>query len=280
MKVLLIGFGDIASRLASRLVDSGSTVTGLRRSGGGVEDIQLVAGDCRDTELLEGLLTGQDAVVVTLTPGEFSEQGYRDSYIAGAESLVAALQRLPVKPATLLWVSSTSVYGQNHDEWVDETSDTQPRGFSGQCLLAAERIISAGPVPATIVRFSGIYGPGRGRLLDGVRAGRCVPSQPVKWTNRIHSDDCAGVLEHLLAKARGGDTLAPLYLGTDSAPTPLHEVQHWLAARLGVQLAETEEPGLSRGNRRCSNALLLGSGYRFIYPGYQEGYDALLREMK
>ncbi|MAT50903.1 MAG: NAD(P)-dependent oxidoreductase [Porticoccaceae bacterium] len=278
MNVLLIGFGDLAMRLAPRLVAADYRVAGLRRSEMAFPDVKMQACDCTNPEPLVPILAGCDAVVVTLTPAAFNEEAYRRTYIAGAQALVDALNQLAVKPARILWVSSTSVYGQSNGEWVDETSETEPESFSGKCLLEAEEIIAAGPVPSTIIRFSGIYGPGRQQLINTVKGGHCAPPGPVKWTNRIHSDDCAGALQHLLDKTRAGDRIAPLYLGTDCEPVPLHEVQRWLAQRLGVSVATVPGRSARRGNRRCRNTLLLNSGYRFRYPTYIEGYGALLQD--
>jgi nucleoside-diphosphate-sugar epimerase len=275
LKVLLIGFGDLARRLGALVAAGGGEVSALRRTPGAVPGVRMFTGDCRDGELLRAALEGQDAVVVTLTPGAFTEAAYRDIYVAGARALADALGALASGPRQLLWVSSTSVYGQGDGEWVDEGSPAQPRSFSGRCLREAEDIVRALPLPATVVRFSGIYGPGRTRLVDQVRRGECAPAEPVQWTNRIHSDDCAGVLHHLLTLADGGAALESLYLGTDCEPVPLHEVHQWLAGRLGVRVTPVAG-GVERGNRRCSNARLLASGYRFIYPGFREGYGALL----
>ncbi|MEA3298882.1 MAG: NAD(P)H-binding protein [Pseudomonadota bacterium] len=275
MKVLLIGFGDLARRLGARVAADGGVVSALRRTPGTEPGVRLFTGDCRDGELLRAALEGQDAVVVTLTPDAFTEEAYRETYVACARALADALGAMASVPRQLVWVSSTSVYGQGNGEWVDEDSPAEPRGFSGCCLREAEAIVQALPLSVTVVRFSGIYGPGRTRLIDQVRRGQCAPSEPVQWTNRIHSDDCAGVLHHLLTLAAGGAALESLYLGTDCEPVPLHEVHHWLAGRLGVPVSPVVG-GVERGNRRCSNARLLASGYRFIYPGFREGYGALL----
>ena len=46
-----------------------------------------------------------------------------------------------------------------------------PGGFPGECLAAGERRMLASPIPATVVRFGGIYGPGRGWLVERARRG-------------------------------------------------------------------------------------------------------------
>ncbi len=138
---------------------------------------------------------------------------------------------------------------------------------------------------ATIVlRLSGIYGPGRTRLLDLVRSGRATyPPGPPRYANRIHRDDAAGVLAHLLRLP----SPAPLYLGVDDAPVDLAEVLTFLAVELDAPLPRLEEapsvPGTAspeRTSKRCSNALLRAAGYRFRYPTYREGYGALLGTLR
>ncbi len=147
-------------------------------------------------------------------------------------------------------------------------------------MLAGEQRLDAADVPGTSVRFAGIYGPGRERLIRQVQEGRQAQPQPVQYSNRIHRDDCAGVLAHLIARDLAGEPLEPLYLASDSDPAPLHEVMAWLAKELGVTPTEgTDLPLRRRASKRCRNQRLLDSGYRFIYPGYREGYKALLKEM-
>ena len=256
MKALLIGFGDLGQRLAPRLGDAGWRVTGLRRSSVAFPGVDTLAGDCRDPVLLGEALAGVDLVVVTTTPDEFTEAGYRNAYLEPARALSRAITAARDRPRLVLWVSSTGVYGQGDGQWVDEMAETRPARFSGQILLEAEEIVAALPVPSTVVRFSGIYGPGRTATLNTILAGHCAPASPVKWSNRIH--------------------LEPCYLATDCEPAPLHDVHLWLARQLGVEVTEQSGGRAARGNRRCSNARLLDSGYRFLYPTFREGYGALI----
>jgi nucleoside-diphosphate-sugar epimerase len=133
--------------------------------------------------------------------------------------------------------------------------------------------------PATVIRFGGIYGPSRTRLIDSLRAGSatCV-AQPPLYTNRIHRDDCAAALAHLMTLAEPES----LYLGVDDDPAPQCQVLGWLAARLGVAgprvVAEQAAARGQRANKRCRNTRLRASGFRFRYPSYRDGYRAMLAE--
>ena len=281
LKILLGGFGDIARRVVTQPALSGASFTAVRRTPveaqGNIEgNINVQAGDLRDIDFLAGLLAQPfDVLVLSITPDSFSDQGYQQNYVAVAEALKEALTTSTLQPGLILWVSSTSVYGDYQGGWVDEDSPAQPGSFSGKRLLEAEQIIQSLPVSSSIVRFSGIYGPGRNRLINQVKAGKVAAAEPVSWTNRIHSEDCAGVLAHLIQLHRSGRVLDNIYLATDCQPVPSHQVQSWIAEQLGIEVGEAEQ-AKQRASRRCDNKQLLATGYEFNYPDYRAGYGELL----
>ena len=170
------------------------------------------------------------------------------------------------------------MYGERGGEWIDETTPLAPRGFAGESLVAGERRMLASPIPATVVRFAGIYGPGRGWMIERARRGADCAGDPPKFTNRIHRDDCAGVLAHLIAS---GNACDDVYIGVDDAPVEECEVLEWLAGRLGAPTprrgrAAEGQAGQQGSGKRCSNARLRASGYRFRFPTWREGYAAVL----
>ena len=143
---------------------------------------------------------------------------------------------------------------------------------SGELVIGLDFLLHRLGEVAVSVRFGGIYGEGRTWLVERVRAGaRCVAEPPL-YTNRIHREDCAGVLAHLLALERP----APCYLAVDGAPAPQCEVMDWIAGRLGLPAPEREAAGAPRASKRCRNDRLLASGYRLRFPSYREGYGRML----
>ena len=273
--VLIAGAGYIGLRLAELLTDTGHRVTGLRRSPPATRGGPTwLTADVLRPETLSDLPDHLGAVVSTLAPAGRDEQSYHDIFIKGTGHLLDALvgRDLP-----FLFVSSTGVYGQDQGAWVDENTPPAPATATGSVLLAAEEQVLARRPDATVVRCSGIYGPGRNWLVDRVRAGQPVQADPPTWTNRIHRDDGAAVLAHLLDRALAGHGLPTHLLATDDVPAPLHEVAAWLAQRLGVP-APPVTAGKSR-NKRCRNTRLKKLGYTFRYPGYRDGYGTML-EMK
>ena len=275
MKILFIGCGDIAQRTAPLLCDQYQCF-GLKRNPEGLpSNIIPLSGDVTNQNQVQAVLAqGFDILVATLTPDEFTEQAYRNAYLETAMSIKQALCALERQPQLVIWVSSTSVYGDAHGDWVDEDSATQPETFSGRILLAAEEIIQQLPCAKTVIRFSGIYGPGRIRMLSQVREGKGRPSQPELWSNRIHSEDCAGVIAHMIKLNEQNKILQPVYVASDCEPVTQHDIRGWLASLIGVELKE--ESVKSGPTRRCNNRSLLESGYQFSYPTYREGYLSLL----
>lgn len=277
-RVLIAGCGYVGTALARRLLADGREVHGLRRDPRGLpEGVSPVAADLTDPRTLTGLPTELDAVVYTASPDERTPGAYRDAYVTGLSHLLAAVAADARPPRRLVLTTSTAVFGESGGGWVGETTPPSPASFTGHALLEAERVALTGPVPASVVRLGGIYGPGRSRLVERVRRGRapCLKDQP-RYTNRIHRDDCAGVLHHILGLAEP----APVYVAVDDAPAERCDVLRFIADRLGVSPPPEAVPGEAGGRRgggkRCRNDRLKASGYRLRYPTYREGYGALL----
>lgn len=130
-----------------------------------------------------------------------------------------------------------------------------------------------------MVRFSGIYGPGRDRLIHQVAEGRVAAITPVIYSNRIHRDDCAGIIAHLIRHQESGETLEDIYLGSDCEPVTMHNVMMWLAQQLKVEATETmQSPLRRRTSKRCDNQRIVDAGYQFRFPSYREGYAQVLKE--
>ncbi|MDQ8038308.1 MAG: SDR family oxidoreductase [Pedobacter sp.] len=272
-KVLIVGCGDVGSRLALRLVVAGHEVFALRRSAFSLPGVQVLQGDVTDPASLR-FPTGLDAVFVLLAPGEPGEEAYRRVYFEGTQHVLAALAGQ--KLTRLFWVSSSSVYGQEDGSWVNEDSPAAAGSATGQILLQSEQLLQSLPWPATVLRFAGIYGPGRLRLPRWVQAGREVQVHPIAWTNRIHVEDCAGLLAFLFEQQRKGTNLASVYIGVDDEPAPQHEVLDWLAGRMGLpRVAHVSRPGAA-SNKRLSNGRISALGYQMQFPGFREGYAAVM----
>ena len=273
--ILVAGCGDIGCRLGLLLAADGHRVTGLRRDTSGMPpEITPVAADLTRPDSLAGLAGPFEQIVFLPTPDERLETEYEQVFREGLANLRAAL---PEFEGRLIAVSSTAVYGEQDGSWVNETTQPDPKGFNGRVLLAMEQDAADLFPGCVIVRFSGIYGPGRDRLIRTVKDGSAfLSTRAPMWTNRIHAADAAGVLHHLLELPQPDG----VYVASDEMPVPRQEILNWLSAELGVphtaiNLDETQVHG-----KRVDASRLRHSGYRMHYPDYHAGYGGMLAEVQ
>ena len=275
MRILIAGCGDLGTKAGLELCRQGHEVFGLKRNSQTITaPIKAIAADLSqplDSNLLPASI---DQVIYILAASGFNEQAYQSAYVDGVKHLIRALGSDMQRLKRFIFVSSSSVYAQNEGQWVDETSVTQPQSFNGQIMLAAEQQV-LNLANALIVRFSGIYGPGRSRMIDQVKSGHLAAPEPVIYSNRIHSSDCTGVLAHLSQL----DCIDHrLVLASDHQPTSLFELHQWIADQLGVKKENRlyQQTRRRAGSKRISNKRLLEMGYKFNFPDYTCGYSQML----
>ena len=278
--VLIAGCGDVGCRLAEQMLAKGWQVYGLRRNISrlpvGVSGVagDLFSEDCPPTWPVGAV----DYLVYCAAATDHDEAGYRAAYVDGLRHVLGWLEDYGQVPERLLFVSSSSVYEQKDGSWIDETSPAQPSAYSGRIMREAEQVALDSGIPASVVRLTGIYGPGREWLLTQVRRGYRVAVDPPLYGNRIHADDAAGLLAFLLNADRQGVALQDCYIGVDDAPAPLAEVVAWLREYLGVTEWAEDASVRRTGSKRCSNARIKALGWQPRYPSFREGYAAILAD--
>ena len=270
--VLIAGCGFVGCALGAELQRLGHQPLGLRRSAGDL-GFPLVVADLSKPETLRAI-ADVDAIAFTSAADEFSEPGYRSAYVTALDSLLSTFTSRSKPPKRIVFTSSTSVYAQNDGAWIDELSPAQPAAFSGSVMLEAEQALHASSMESVVLRCSGIYGPGRTRLIDQVRNGAAkLSAAESPYTNRIHRDDVARAVAHLLFSPQP----EPLYIGSDDEPAPRNEVFEWLRQQLDAPALGTSEVVSERGgNKRCRNARLKASGFEFKYKSFRDGYSEML----
>ncbi|MCU1532373.1 MAG: NAD(P)-dependent oxidoreductase [Arthrobacter sp.] len=302
MTVLLAGCGDLGTEAGLRFAAAGHRVVGWRRSPENLPAaIEGAAVDLSSGEL-PPIPADTTAVVVAISADSPTEEAYSAAYVNGLANVLDAVEatgrRAGLAPRTVLFVSSTAVYGDSGGDRIDENTTPAPAGFSGRIIREAEELLYSrlrgSEVTPVVLRLGGIYGPGRTRLIDQVRGGTAViPAEP-RFTNRIHRDDAAAAIVHLCTM---DGTPGPLYLGVDNEPAELGDVLAFLAAELGLPQPPSDAAPLAfgaggtrargaasraggepsrGGNKRCSNALLRSTGFELQYPTFREGYRAVL----
>jgi nucleoside-diphosphate-sugar epimerase len=275
MSVYIAGCGDLGTEAGLRFAAAGHRVVGLRRRAELVPaPLEGRAVDLRtETPVIDDDAT---VVVVALAAGSRDPDEYRATYVDGLRRVLDAIEASAADPR-LLVVSSTAVYDVDDGSVVTEETPATGASPTAAVLVEAEALLRERAPHATLLRLSGIYGPGRERLIEQVRGGDAtLAEQPgtSPHTNRVHRDDAAAAIVHLAGLAMIG----PVYLVTDDEPVRLDDVLTFLAAELDVE-APAPAPPRGRqagGDKRLSNALLRATGFSFTYPTYREGYRAVL----
>lgn len=271
--LLWVGAGDLAQRCMPYLDASSWHRIALRRQPTICTgfDKQL-AMDMTQTAGLSPLPAASH-VIYSITPSGRTPESYQAVYDTALKHLLQALDTQALQ--RFIFISSTSVYGPDPVPQ-DEFSILKPTTFSGQAIQAAETYLEQKlGDKLSIIRFSGLYGPGRQRIFDSLRA-QTLSINPAltNYANRIHSEDAARVCAHLLHLEQP----ARCYVATDNTPLPLRQLYQHIAQRLAVPPPRFDTQ-LAFESKHFSNQRLLNSGFHFLYPNTLQGYDHLLESI-
>lgn len=275
MHVLIAGCGDVGNSLAVSLLQSGHVVYGLKRDTSTLpEGVKAIRADLTDAESLTDLPEDIDNLVFMPTPASRDQAAYESIFLDGWKNLWHSLKK-PLR-RTLL-VSSTAVYGQSDGSIVTEHTVPEPARFNGRVLLRMEQLAASCTDQLVVLRISGIYGPGREGLIRLAESeGLEVQQFPPCFTNRIHRDDAAAALMHLLLL----DDPEALYLVSDDQPVPRYTVLKWMAEILGNPAPKGLSVKQGHCGKRVDNQRLRRSGLCLSFPDYRTGYSATLEQRK
>lgn len=268
-RVLVAGAGYLGMALAERMKDS--AVTLARRSAIETAGFKAYRCDFSDADTLRAL-PEFDLVYYAASADKGTDEAYEKAYFTGLKNLVDHFKTRAVRPA-FFYSSSTSVYAADQGEICTETAPLTQSGPSRHMVRGEAYLLESG-LRASVLRYGGIYGPGRTSFLQRVRVGlEALTPGHVRYMNRIHQADAVGLVPFLFEKEANG-----IFNAVDQEPTIRDEVILWVAEALGlpretIPLSSTPP---SRGHRRVVSTQIQDLGYRFQMPSFREGYLPLL----
>ncbi len=125
---------------------------------------------------------------------------------AGSPFRAARIVPEGFRPPTLVYASTSGVYGDCGGARVDETRPVRPTNPRARRRVSAERQLRAatarGTLSARIVRIPGIYA---GNRLPLARLGKGTPALDAAddvYTNHIHADDLASILWRAVSRGK------------------------------------------------------------------------------
>jgi nucleoside-diphosphate-sugar epimerase len=281
LRILIVGCGDVGLR-AARQLRGKARVYGLLRSAERADELHAagvipVIGDLDDRRSLRRIAGLADVVFHFAPPPSEGESDPR------TRRLIAALSAASL-PRTLIYVSTSGVYGDCGGAVVPETWPARPRNARARRRQDAEQQLRCWAartgVGLAILRAPGIYANDRmpeERVRKGLPALR--PEDDI-YTNHIHADDLAGLA--IAALFRGGRSR--LYNAVDDSGLKMGDWFDVVADTIGVvrppRLAKEEvmaavTPAMRTfltESRRLTNGRIKGElRYRLRYPTVREG---------
>ena len=291
-RLVIFGCGYVGSALARAALDAGARVEALTRNpekaaglrAGGLSNV--VVADLSSTDWHGRISAGADFVVNCVSAGGGGADGYRQSYVAGMQSILAWASEGRAPAGTLVYTSSTSVYPQGAGAIVDESAPADGATPNGRIIRDSEILLQNASAAARrrwfILRLAGIYGPGRHHLLDQLRAGAAtLPGSGTYRLNLVHRDDIvAALLACLVAPAT---VTSQVFNVADTAPAMREDVVRWLAGRLGRAVPAFDGTGGARRDGAPVPDRIISSGniqrtlgWQPRYPEYRAGFENLL----
>jgi nucleoside-diphosphate-sugar epimerase len=273
-RILIVGCGYVGRAAAELFVTRGWDVEAWSRSGEPNDmPFTVRAVDVTDLAQVGSRTEDFDFVLQATSTRGGDVESYRRVYLEGARNLCRVFAK-----STLVFTSSTSVYAQQNGDWVTETSETTPENETGRILIEAEQtVLERG---AIVLRFGGIYGPGRSAILQKFLQsnGEIDPAQD-RNINTVHRDDAAAACVHLLNGLIAHPTSAGqskgVYNVVDDEPILLSEAFRWLGQTISRDQSGAAPAMFSRrrgrSNKRVSNAKLRATGWAPRYPTFRDG---------
>jgi nucleoside-diphosphate-sugar epimerase len=278
MTIVIAGCGWLGRALGAELLRGGHRVVGVRRDPAAARGlrrlgIEPLIADLGSSEGVERLPADADAIVCCQSSAARNATAYREAYLEVTGNLIELARKRSIRH--LIYTGSTGVFGQTDGSQVDELSPPVPQSPTAEILVEAERRLlraSRTGVPSTVVRLSGLYGPGRFGVIQRVRQGRlALGAGDSTWMNWCHLTDAVRTVAAVLASGRPGR----VYHASDAHPAPRADVVRWIADRLGIEPPRESAAGApiaSRANRRVSAERTRAElDLALAYPSFREG---------
>jgi len=208
-----MGCGWLGLPLAKALIEDGYLVRGTTTSTNklgtlqkeGITPFLISLSEEKIEGDISGFLADMEVLVINIPPK--LRGGKKENYIKKMQLLLESLKAAKTKK--VIFVSSTSVYGDINAEITEETI-AQPDTESGKQLLVSENEFKNNPeIRTTIIRFGGLIGPDRHPVT--ILSGRKALNNGNHPVNLIHLDDCIAIISSVIKQNWWGELFNAVY---------------------------------------------------------------------
>ncbi len=289
---LIIGCGDIGTRVGLQLLQQQQIVTAMVRSAASATRLNKLGLTASVSNLDASPLTlpsiTTDTVIFYFAPPP--ESGEHDPRMS---NFLQTLEASDTSPSRIVYISTTAVYGESGGDWIDEQSPTRPATARGKRRLDAESQLidfqRHHPVAVTILRVAGIYSANR-LPFQQIKAGRPILKLDIApCSNRIHAIDLA---EICIASARSNTRPLAIFNVSDGNPGSISQYYRQVALTFNLpappeitweeaqqQLSPAMLSYLKESKRINSRLLATELGVSLRYPTLESGLTQCAEEL-
>ncbi|MFB9077920.1 NAD-dependent epimerase/dehydratase family protein [Flavobacterium procerum] len=210
-KISILGCGWLGFPLAERLITDGNSVKGSTTSENKLSIFEtkgikpyLVALESESvSDGITDFLAETEILIIDIPPKLRSENtdSEKKVFVEKIKNLIPFIEKSTVQK--VLFVSSTSVYG-NDNKLITEETTPNPDTESGKQLILAEKALQQNQkFETTILRFGGLIGEDRHPVK--FLAGKENLENPDAPVNLIHQKDCIAIIEEIVKKSKWND---------------------------------------------------------------------------
>lgn len=203
-KISILGCGWLGFPLAKKLIEIGNSINGSTTSesklsileNAGINPFLVTLESESISENVNSFLEKSEILIIDIPPKLRTANPDSDKmvFVEKIKNLIPFIEKSTVKK--VLFVSSTSVYGDENDS-VSEETIPNPDTESGKQLFLVEKILQENQkFQTTILRFGGLIGEDRHPVK--VLAGRENLENPDAPVNLIHQKDCIAIIEGII----------------------------------------------------------------------------------
>ncbi|MFB3386319.1 SDR family NAD(P)-dependent oxidoreductase [Flavobacterium sp. LAR06] len=213
-KISILGCGWLGLPLAKKLIEKGNLVNGSTTSehklsilkDNGINPFLVILSGVEEKLESESISKGindflaeSEILIIDIPPKlRANTDSSRHVFVEKIENVIPFIEKSTVKK--VLFVSSTSVYGDQNDLITEETIPN-PETERGKQLALSESILQKNQnFETTILRFGGLIGENRHPVK--FLAGKENLENPDAPINLIHQKDCINIIEEIINQSK------------------------------------------------------------------------------
>ncbi|MHC0439457.1 SDR family oxidoreductase [Flavobacterium sp. 3-210] len=207
-KISILGCGWLGLPLSKKLIEKGNSIKGSTTSenklailkDSGIDPFLVTLESEGISESVNAFLSESEILIIDIPPKlrAVDPNAEKKVFVEKIKNLIPFIEKSSVEK--VLFVSSTSVYGDEND-FINEETAPNPETESGKQLLLAENILLENKnFQTTILRFGGLIGEDRHPVKN--LSGKENLENPDAPVNLIHQNDCIRIIEEIINQSK------------------------------------------------------------------------------